>query len=310
VKERARLIGLAVLLLTGGVLAAAVSIARVQPPLSSSLAPAFTLLGAPVHAVDHLATRVMPVGDLDERALGAVLRARLDASHATTDRDAVYVNEVMRSLTIVAEKPFDYRVYIMSSDDPNAMALPGGVVFVTSGLLEVLESEAELAAVLAHELGHIELSHCLDAVKFRLLAEKIGQPSLGEVVDFAATMLVRHSFSKAQEDAADEYAYALLTRSVYDPRGLEHAFGSLRRYVTRHELAQQRRRGADPVRDYFMSHPPLEVREAKFRERADTWWRRNPHEQRVSGEESRSASQVLATHVGPGAWGVAYQLEG
>ena len=57
---------------------------------------------------------------------------------------------------------------------PNAFALPGGVIIVTGGLLKTLKSEAELAAVLSHEMGHIELSHCLDTVRFQLLARKDG----------------------------------------------------------------------------------------------------------------------------------------
>lgn len=282
--ERIRLLVLAVLLLAGGALAAAVSLSHVQAPLPSSLAPAFTLLGRPVNAIGHLTTRVMPVTDLDEKALGDVLRAQLDATYTPNDQDAQYVNAVLRQLVVVTEKPFDYRAYIIDWSEPNAMALPGGVVFVTRGLLDALRSEAELAAVLAHELGHIELGHCVDAVKFRLLAEKIGQPTLGYIVDFAAHVLVHHSFSKAQEDAADDYAYAVLTRSSYDPRGVGRAFASLLRYEERSEHVRSGRRGADPLRDYFMSHPPLELREAKFRERANAWWRRNPDASRVTGE--------------------------
>jgi beta-barrel assembly-enhancing protease len=282
--ERVRVLVLAVLLLAGGGLAAAVSLSRVTAPLPSSLAPAFTLLGRPVNAIDHLTTRIMPVTDLDEKALGDVLRVQLDATHASDDRDAVYVNTVLRQLVTITEKPFDYRAYIIDWSEPNAMALPGGVVFVTRGLLEALGSEAELAAVLAHEFGHIELGHCVDAVKFRLLAEKVGQPTVGYVVDFAAQLLVHHSFGKAQEDAADDYAYAVLTRSSYDPRGVGRAFASLLHHEERSGHVRSGRRGADPLRDYFMSHPPLELREAKFRERADAWWRRNPDVSRVIGE--------------------------
>ena len=137
-------------------------------------------------------------------------------------------------------------------------------------------------AVLAHELGHIEQGHCVYAVKFRLLADKLGARTFGQIVDFAVRMLVSHSFSKTQEDEADEYSYAAIVNSPDDPRGGGGSFASLLRYVTRSESVEPR--GADPIRDYFRSHPPLEIREAKFRERAEAWWRRNGDQVRHVGE--------------------------
>ena len=172
--DKVRLVGLVLLLSVGGALAVSFAVTGVDTPLPSSLAPAFQFLGTPVKAVDHLVTRVIPVNDVDEREFGDVLRARYDAQADTTDRDFLYLNDLMRGLSTTADKPFPYSVYLMDHDVPNAMALPGGVVLVTRGLLEVLRSEAELVAVLAHELGHIEQGHCVDAVKFRLLAEKLG----------------------------------------------------------------------------------------------------------------------------------------
>lgn len=279
--DRARLIGLAVLLAAGLSLAVAASLTRVDTPLPSSLAPAFQLLGTPVKAVDHLVTRVIPVTDLDEREFGDVLRARYDVQIDDEDPDFAYLNDLMLYLAAVADKPFEYRIYPLDYSVPNAMALPGGVILVTTGLLGVLDSEAELMAVLGHELGHIEQGHCVDAVRFRLLAEKAGERTFGEIVDFAVRVLMSHSFSKTQENEADEYAYSVLVNSPYDPRGLGRSFASLLRYQNASLVS-----GADPLRDYFMAHPPLEIREAKFRERAEAWWRRNPVEIRHVGREN------------------------
>jgi predicted Zn-dependent protease len=297
--ERARLAVLIALVLVGGALTAGVARARLQTPLEASLAPAFTLLGRPVQAIDHLTTRVMPVTALDERAMGEVLSRHFADSARERHPDAVYVNEVMSSLTAAARKPFRYHVYLVDWSEPNAMALPGGVIVVTKGLLEVLDSEAALAAVLAHELGHIELGHCLDAVKFELLGQKIGQRTLGEIADFATRHLVQHSFGKTQEDAADEYAFAVLARSPYDPHGVANGFASLLRYQNSSGNRRSPQRGVDPFRDYFLSHPPLELRQTKFRARADGWWRRNPEAVRVLGETNLRRRVVVASDVGP-----------
>jgi predicted Zn-dependent protease len=283
---RGRLFGLAFLLAAGVALAVAVSVRRVGTPLPSSLAPAFQLLGTPVKSIDHLVTRVVLVNELDERELGEVYRARYETPALKNDSDFVYLNDVMSHLPAAARKPFRYRVYPVDSAEPNAMALPGGVILVTRGLLQTLGSEAELVSVLAHEMGHIEQGHCLDAVKFQLVAEKMGAGMLGTIADFGTQVLMSHSFSKTQEDEADEYAYAVLLSSRYDPRGEGRAFASLLDYQRRAPESATESRGLDPIRDYFLSHPPVEIREAKFREQADAWWRIHPNEARQVGERN------------------------
>jgi Zn-dependent protease with chaperone function len=159
-------------------------------------------------------------------------------------------------------------------------------MLATRALLASMHSEAEIASVLAHEMGHIEQGHCVDAVKFALLADKAGARPIGEIVDLALRLLTAHSFSKTQEDAADQYAYAMLEDSPYDPHGVGNAFASLLRFQGERRPGQADPRGADPLRDYFSSHPPLEIREATFRERAAAWWRRNPDEKRTLGADN------------------------
>lgn len=282
-KLAVRHVALGVLVAAGTGLAVVLGVNRVGTAFSSSLAPAFELLGTPVKAVDHLVTRVIPIDDLDERDFGEVLRAHYQSQADTTDSRFRYVNELLTPLTsLVAKKPFEYHAYLIDYPEPNAMALPGGVLLVTDGLLRALRSEAELVAVLGHEVGHVELGHCLDAVKFQLLADKVGGSTLGQIVDFAVRILLSHSFSKTQEDDADEYAYAALEAGPYDPRGMGWAFSSFLRHVD--STGNRAPRTADPFRDYFLSHPPLELREVKFRERAEAWWLRHPNERRVVGE--------------------------
>ena len=286
-RNQGRLFGLVVVFSAGVALVAVLSIERIDTPLPASLAPVFGLLGTPVTALDHLVTRVIPIDAVDEGELGELLSARYEANVDPDDPDYLYVNDLMERLAATqARKPFDYRVYILNWSMPNAMALPGGVILVTTGLLEVVNSEAELAAVLAHELGHIERGHCLDAVKFRILADKLGARPLGQIIDSSVRIMVGHSFSKTQEHDADEFAYAALLDSPYDPAALGMAFGSLLEY----QRARGRRssQGVDPFRDYFRSHPPLEVREAEFRERAGAWWRRHPGEVRQMWDNPRA----------------------
>jgi predicted Zn-dependent protease len=167
------------------------------------------------------------------------------------------------------------------------MALPGGVILVTRELLSVLRSESEVVSVLAHEVGHVELGHCFDAVRFQLLTRKIGSSSLGALADMAAQMLLRHS--KTMEDEADQYAYELLLNSQYDPSGVGNSFASLRRYKAKARTPS----GLNPIRDYFMSHPPLEIREAEFKARAAVWWKMHAGERRYVGQQNLTARKAL-----------------
>lgn len=291
-----------VLLLTCGVaLLTSLYVTRVNPPLHSTLTSSFQLIGTPVKLVDRAASRIVPVSTLDERELGDIFRNRYDAQVKPDNVDQLYLDALMMELKPFVHKSFPYRAYVI--DDyatPNAMALPGGVILVTKALLNTLHSESELVAVLAHELGHIERGHCFDTVRFRLVSRKIGSDALGALADVSAQILLRHAYSKTIENEADEYAYALLVNSRYDPLGVGKSFGSLRRYREKSGATQPQH--AEPIRDYFLSHPPLEIREAEFLERASVWWKQHLDERRYIGRQNLAERKELSAFNMIGEW--------
>jgi beta-barrel assembly-enhancing protease len=290
-KSGLRLVFLIVLLACGIGLLATLYIEHVRSPLRSTLTSSFQLLGKPVKLIDRMASRMVPVTALDEREFGNAFRRRYDAQVSDGDRDQDYLDAIMKEIKPFAHKPFPYRAYVIRNyGAPNAMALPGGVILVTKELLNVVQSESELVAVVAHELGHIELGHCFDAVRYQVLGRKIGTDTLGALADVAAQILLRHAYSKTIEDEADQYAYELLVNSRYDPLSLGNSFGSLRRYPKR---ASESTQHADLIRDYFMSHPPLEIREAEFIDRASVWWKKHPKERRYVGRKNLSDRKAL-----------------
>jgi predicted Zn-dependent protease len=260
-------------------------LARTRPstPLESSLATPFQLLGTPAKLIDRLASRAIPVGSLEERDLGDTFRRRYEVQIDPHHPDQAYLDALMRSAVQPhTRRPFPYRAYLIGAQgSPNAMALPGGVILVSRELLGTLRSEAELVSVLAHEAGHIELGHCFDAVRFQLLARKGGSEEIGSLADLAAAILLRHTYGKTSEHEADEYAYALLRASRYDPGGSGASFTSLLAGVNRRGERDASR--ADVLRDYALSHPPLKIRETEFQQRAQAWWRRHPQERRYVG---------------------------
>lgn len=293
-----RAVFLVLLLLLGGALSVALYRAEIDTPFRATLAPAFQLLGRPVKSVDRALTRVLPVDDLDEAAYGDAIAARYEGYNGGTAKQQAYVQALLTAVAQGSRKGFRYRAFLYETTVPNAFALPGGVVVVTTGLLSTLHSEAELVAVLAHEVGHVELSHCMDGVRFEILERKLHSAPLGELADLAMTVMMRHAFSKTQEEEADEYAWAWLQQSSYDMDGEGGAFRSLRaglqgetRSETGHESGpgpgsgkgSESREQPHPLAEYFQSHPHLELREERYAERARAWRRAHGGEMRYPG---------------------------
>lgn len=245
-----------------------------------SFVPIFKVVGTVPQTLDRSVTRVMPIDGMDEGQLGDIVNAQYDnemLSDADTKKER-YLNNIMKDIQTHKSKPFSYRVHLIDSSIPNAMALPGGVILVTRGMLEAVKSESELVSVLAHEMGHIELSHCFDSVKYELLMKKVDSVSLGVFADQVNSLLLRHSFSKNQEDEADEYAYNLILSSEYDPTGVFKVFKRLDTFNMSGDQSE-----TNPFRDYFSSHPSLQSRISKFHSKSSQWWTLNPNAVRYEG---------------------------
>lgn len=278
------------ILSAGGALIYALLAHQTRSPLGPSLAPLFQLAGRTTQTLDRALTRAVAVDDLDEREFGEAIAAEFKA-YATTDPAAqAYLDSLVRGLAPMAKKPFSYRVAILPWGEPNACALPGGQLAVTQGLLSTLRSEAELVAVLAHELGHVELGHCIQGFKFAAKAKGLGLEPLGKLADLAIALMLSHSFSKTQEDEADEYAFELLLESPYDTFGLAHAFGSLDRFSPE---APNRLSPRGVLRDYLSSHPPLSVRIDKFEQKAKAWAQGHPDTRRYVGKQNLKQRKSL-----------------
>ena len=180
-----------------------------------------------------------------------------------------YVNLVGQSLAQASERPETFGGYhflILDSEELNAFAAPGGLIFVTRGILRTCAGEDELAAVLAHEISHIEKNHGLSAIKQDRLVSALGilasegtkALSGGQLTlvveafektvgDVASTVLQR-SYSREAEREADGSTVAILRRVGYDPR----AFVNLLREMDKDPASRA---------GYFAkTHPDIEAR--------------------------------------------------
>ena len=168
----------------------------------------------------------------------------------------LYVNKICNALVINSRRPeiFNgYHVAILDSDEINAFATPGGHIFITRGLLNCSTSEDTLAAVIAHEVGHIQLEHGLKAIKNSRITQALvltgttaasaaaGSYNLGEMTsvfsesigEIVNTMVI-NGYSQKQEFEADNEAMNLLALAGYEPSSLLDMLQVLQREQSGH----------------------------------------------------------------------------
>lgn len=173
------------------------------------------------------------------RAVGASLVTRYQPFGNRTAN--LYINTLGQALAQVSDLPETFNGYhflILNSNEINAFAAPGGLIFVTRGMLQLCRNEDALAAVLAHEIAHVAHRHGLQAIKKSRVttalstlavegAKNLGGQELAEltrtfedsITDITAT-LVNSGYSLAFEKQADNAAVTILQRIGYDPNGL------------------------------------------------------------------------------------------
>jgi predicted Zn-dependent protease len=121
----------------------------------------------------------------EERSTGEVLAAKVAASFGGVLPDKnwnYYVNLVGRGLALYSKRPdVKYRFAVLNTDDINAYSCPGGYIFITKGLLKLMDNEAQLAGVLAHEIAHASQRHIENAVK----QQKLTGIALNEGLNYA-----------------------------------------------------------------------------------------------------------------------------
>jgi predicted Zn-dependent protease len=176
-----------------------------------------------------------------------------------------YVNEVGQRLAAVSDRQLPYEFVVLNSSVPNAWALPGGKIAINRGLLTTLENEAELAAVLGHEIVHAAARHGAKAqergtfMQVGMVAAQIGMamsdtnPSVGNLVLQGAGIGAQMAMMKYGRDAeleADSYGMQYMRRAGYDPAA---AVTLQQKFLA---LSQKDGRNQSWLEGLFASHPP------------------------------------------------------
>ncbi len=149
-----------------------------------------------------------------------------------------YVNRIGQALAANAELPdLKFTFTVLNTPDVNAFALPGGYVYVTRGLLALADTEAQLAGVLAHEIGHVTARHAAQRHSWASVAQIGGLilrstdlKGVGEAFDVGGQIFLS-GYSREQEFEADTLGIRYLAKAGYDPAGVAQFLGKLREHA-------------------------------------------------------------------------------
>lgn len=206
-----------------------------------------------------------------ERLIGQQISGNLLGAAPLVNDAALqrYVNRVGRWVASTSERPdLPWRFGVIESEDINAFAAPGGYVFVTKGLYKKLQNEAELAAVLGHEIGHVIRQHHLKLLQQSqmvaavggLLGQRLGNKNqiVQNLIGNGAEIVAR-SLDKDAEYEADRIGMVLSARAGYDPYALPAVLQEIG-----HVPAQDSRMAL-----LYKTHPHPEDRLARLGEAAE-----------------------------------------
>ncbi len=177
-----------------------------------------------------------------------------------------YFNRLgQRLVTQLGPQPFKYRFFIVDDPSMNAFAVPGGYVFVTTGMIRQMEREGELAGVVAHEISHVYARHMakqMEKAKITNIATLIGAMAavflggaalaeplmVGTMAAGASSML---KYSRDLEQEADSLGFKWMVKAGYDPRDMLSIF---------RKLGRQRWFEGGEIPVYLSTHPDVDSR--------------------------------------------------
>jgi predicted Zn-dependent protease len=167
-----------------------------------------------------------------------------------------YVAMVGKSMALQSERPdLPWEFHVVDDPSPNAFALPGGYIFITRGLMDLITNEAELAAVLGHEIGHVTARHSVTQLSRAQLAQlglgigSVLSPEIAQLGQLASQGLglLFLKYGRDAERQADELGFRYMLDQGYQVEQMAHVFAALQQSS---KLA-----GASPLPDWLSSHP-------------------------------------------------------
>ncbi len=216
---------------------------------------------------------ILPTMSLDkEVALGHQLAAEVDRQSKLVNDPVIneYVNRVEQNIVRNSDAKVPFTIKIIDSDEVNSFALPGGFLYVNTGLILAADQEAELAGVLAHETAHVAARHGAETASKQTAAGLASIPLIfmGGVAGMGARQAAGLAipigflkFTRSQEAEADYLGTQYMYKAGYDPSALLGFFEKL-------EAKEQAKPGT--MSKLFIDHPPTADRIAAIKQEIET----------------------------------------
>lgn len=236
----------------------------------------------------------------NEYYIGRSVAANILSNYRASEDSAMesYVNKICSTLVLNSEDPnlFNgYHVKILESDEINAFSTSGGHIFLTRGLISCTDSEDTLAAVIAHEIAHIQLKHAVKSIKTSrfndalltsasFTSDALGMEKLSKSMEGAAgdmySSLVNSGFSQTQEFEADKEALKLMYDAGYNPNAM----------VTMLEK-MKKKQSSSPKTGFYKTHPSpasritnAKINLKKYKVKDSQSYRKERYDQATSGK--------------------------
>jgi len=209
---------------------------------------------------------------------------------------AEYVNRVGQNLVRNSDAKVPFTIKVIDSEEVNAFALPGGFFFVNSGLILKADNEAELAGVMAHEIGHVAARHGTRQATRGEIAQLGMIPLIfmggwtGYGIYQAASVLVPVGFlkfSRDMESEADLLGLEYMYKAGYDPTAVVDFFEKI-------ETLEKRKPGT--MAKVFSTHPPTDARIQAAQKNIQEYLKAKPEYVLTTSEFNDVKGRLLAMH--------------
>ena len=202
---------------------------------------------------------VTALSDEEENSIGIELEKQILQDLRVVSERKFNLKKIFKDIMRYVERTnINYGYKVVETDEVNAYAIAGGRMFFNTGIIDFLETEDEIAFVMAHEIAHNELRHCIKRVQYAAIASSI-DPNFGEIVQLAYG-IYSMPFTKYDEYEADELGVRLMQNAGYDKQGAVDFFIKLEMLEKEYGIDQR-----DAVNDFISSHPTARDRRERVK---------------------------------------------